>query len=84
MLTGQAVQLTWQAVRTMTWLVRTGHVASSGRDTCHAFLAFSTYVWANWEVTRVTTGWVTRGTRVTSAFRVAGDVANFYWFAWTN
>jgi hypothetical protein len=46
MLTGQAVQLTWQAVQ-LTWrpysdvAVRTGHVAASGCDTCHAFLAFS-------------------------------------------
>jgi hypothetical protein len=45
-----------------TWHVRTGHVAAPGRDTCHAFLALSAYGWTNWEVTRVTTGRVTRGT----------------------
>jgi hypothetical protein len=51
--------------------VRTGHVAgpsvqdtwrAPGRDTCHAFLDFSAYGLANPEVTRVTTGRVTRGT----------------------
>jgi hypothetical protein len=27
----------------VTWQDRTGHVAAPGRDTCHAFLAFSAY-----------------------------------------
>jgi hypothetical protein len=46
----------------VTWQDRTGHVAAPERDTCHAFLAFPAYGWTNIEVTRVTTGWVTRGT----------------------
>jgi hypothetical protein len=44
------------------WQDRTGHVAAPGRDTCHAFLAFLKHGLTNLEVTRVTTGWVTRGT----------------------
>jgi hypothetical protein len=75
MLTGQAVQLTWQAVQ-LTWQavqdVRTGHVAAPGDATCHAVLDFLACNLTNLEVTRVTTGWVTRGTRVTSASCVAG------------
>jgi hypothetical protein len=55
----------------VTWQDRTGHVAAPGCDTCHAFLAFLEHSWTNWKVTRVTTGWVTRGTRVTSASCVA-------------
>jgi hypothetical protein len=42
-----------------------------GRDTCHAFMGFLACILTNWKVTRVTTGWVTRGTRVTSASYVA-------------
>jgi hypothetical protein len=42
--------------------VRTGHVAAPGCDMCHAFLDFSAYGLVNLEVTRVTTGRVTRGT----------------------
>jgi hypothetical protein len=38
-----------------------GYVASPGRDTCQADLAFSGYGLANTEVTRVTTHRVTRG-----------------------
>jgi hypothetical protein len=45
-----------------TWQVHTGHVAASGSDTCQADLAFWAYGWTNPEVTRVTTGRVTRGT----------------------
>jgi hypothetical protein len=45
-----------------TWHVRTGHVAAPGDDTCHAFLDFLAYSLTNSEVTRVTTGRVTRGT----------------------
>jgi hypothetical protein len=45
-----------------TWPVRTGHVAAPGSDTCHAFLDFWAYGLTNSEVTRVTTGRVTRGT----------------------
>jgi hypothetical protein len=52
--TGQSVQDTWQ--------VRTGHVAAPGSDMCQADLAFLVYGWTNPEVTRVTTGRVTRGT----------------------
>jgi hypothetical protein len=44
-----------------TWHVHTGHMAAPGRDTCHAFLAIAAHGWTNWEVTRVTTGRVTRG-----------------------
>jgi hypothetical protein len=55
MLTGQAVQLTWQ--------VRTGHVVAPGDAMCHAVLDFLACNLTNLEVTRVTTGWVTRGTR---------------------
>jgi hypothetical protein len=51
---GRSVQDTWQ--------VRTGHVAAPGDDTCQADLAFWAYGWTNSEVTRVTTGRVTRGT----------------------
>jgi hypothetical protein len=36
------------AGRTVTWQDRTGHVAAPGRDTCHAFLAFSTCL-TNWK-----------------------------------
>jgi hypothetical protein len=50
--------------------VRLTHVAGSvqdtwqppGSDTCQADLAFLAYSWTNPEVTRVTTGRVTRGT----------------------
>jgi hypothetical protein len=59
----------------VTWQDRTGHVAAPGRDTCHAFMGFLACGLTNLEVTRVTTGWVTRGTRVTSASCVSGDVA---------
>jgi hypothetical protein len=66
MLTGQdtcqSVQLTWQ-VRTLTrGRFRMGHVAAPERDTWQAVLAFMAYDWTNPEVTRVTTGRVTRGT----------------------
>jgi hypothetical protein len=44
-----------------------GHVASPGRDTCQANLAFLAYGRTNTEVTRVTTHRVTRGT-LTSAW----------------
>jgi hypothetical protein len=46
-----------------TWKVRTGHVAASGSDTCQADLAFLVHSWTNPEVTCVTTGRVTHGTR---------------------
>jgi hypothetical protein len=48
-----------------------GHMASPGRDTCQADLAFSAYSWTSIEVTRVTTDRVTRG-RLTSSDDVAG------------
>jgi hypothetical protein len=44
------------------WQVHTGHVVAPGHDTCHAYLALSAYGLTNLEVTRVTTGRVTRGT----------------------
>jgi hypothetical protein len=47
-----------------------GHVASPGRDTCHADLAFLAYDRTSTEVTRVTTHRVTRG-RLTSSDDVA-------------
>jgi hypothetical protein len=43
------------------WQVRTGHMASPGDDMCQAKLEFLAYGWTNPEVTRVTTGRVTRG-----------------------
>jgi hypothetical protein len=47
-----------------TWQVWcTGHVAAPGSATCQADLAFLARSWTNPEVTRVTTGRVTRGTR---------------------
>jgi hypothetical protein len=62
----QSVQLTWQ-VRTLTrGRFRTGHVVAPGSATCQADLALLASSWANPEVTRVTTGRVTRG-RMTSA-----------------
>jgi hypothetical protein len=51
-----------------------GHVASPGRDMCHADLTFSAYVGTNMEVTRVTTDRVTRGT-LTSSDDVAANTA---------
>jgi hypothetical protein len=51
---GRSIQDTWQ--------VRTGHVVAPGDDTCQADLDFLAYGWTNPEVTRVTTGRVTRGT----------------------
>jgi hypothetical protein len=51
-----------------------GHVASPGRDTCHADLTFSGYVGTNTEVTRVTTDRVTRG-MLTSSDDMAADAA---------
>ena len=41
--------------------VRTGHVATPGRDMCHAFMEFSGYGLTNIEVTRGTSRGVTRG-----------------------
>ena len=58
--------VTWQD-RTAYVAIRTRYVAAPGHDTCHAFMGFLACILTNWKVTRVTTGWVTRGTRVTSA-----------------
>ena len=76
-LTGQSVEDTWQVhtghvacLYDDMWQVRIGHMVASGDDTCQANLAFLAYGWTNPEVTRVTTGRVTRG-RVTSAADVA-------------
>jgi hypothetical protein len=52
---------TWQVRTTTRGRFRTGHVAAPGSDTCQADLAFLAYGWTNPEVTRVTTGRVTRG-----------------------
>jgi hypothetical protein len=73
MLTVQSVQsvrtltwhvrtLTWQVRTDDTWQVRTGDVAASGSDTWQADLDILAYGWTYPEVTRVTTGRVTRGT----------------------
>jgi hypothetical protein len=51
-----------------TWQVHTGDVAASGSDTWQADLDILAYGWTYPEVTRVTTGRVTRGTD-----DVAGD-----------
>jgi hypothetical protein len=68
----------------VTWQDRTGHVAASGCDTCHAYLAFLACNLTNLEVTRVTTGWVKRGTRVTSASCVEGLRGRLMWqIDWT-
>jgi hypothetical protein len=53
---------TWHVRTCDTWQVHTGHMAASGSDTCQSVLAFWAYGWTNPEVTRVTTGRVTRGT----------------------
>jgi hypothetical protein len=65
LLTVQSVQsvrmLTWHVHMCDTWQVRIRHVASPEHDTCQADLAFWAYDSTNPEVTRVTTGRVTRG-----------------------
>jgi hypothetical protein len=73
LLTVQSVQsvrtLTWH-VHTLMWQVHTGDVAASGSDTWQADLDIWAYSWTYPEVTRVTTGRVTRGTDDVSSLRV--------------